>query len=107
VTLVTLVTDAGECHVCHVCHSGKLIMYITHEIWLRCKTDYLTGKGSLCELAALHGIARSSVEKKARKEEWTRLRTEFEAAQIAKLMPPALPSPPLDCADCTGRNCLR
>ena len=69
-------------------------MSITHEIWLRCKTDYLTGKGSLREVATRHGVAKSSVEKKARNEEWTRLRREFEAAQLAKLLPPAPPTLP-------------
>jgi hypothetical protein len=67
---------------------------ITHEIWLHCKTDYLTGKGSLREVAGRHGVAKSSVEKKARNEGWTRLRKEFEAAQLAKLFPSALPSLP-------------
>jgi hypothetical protein len=70
-------------------------MSITHEIWLRCKTDYITGKGSLREVAARHGIAKSSVEKKARNEDWTRLRREFEKFQLEKLLPPALPTPPL------------
>jgi hypothetical protein len=70
-------------------------MSITHEKWLLCKTDYLTGNGSLREVAARHGIAKSSVEKKARNEEWTRLRCEFEKCQLEKLLPPALPSPPL------------
>ena len=70
-------------------------MSITHEIWLRCKTDYLTGKGSLREVAARHGVAKSSVEKKARNEGWMRLRREFEAAQLAKLLPPVLPALPL------------
>jgi hypothetical protein len=70
-------------------------MNITHETWLRCKMDYITGKGSLREVAARHGIAKSSVEKKARTEEWTRLRREFEKCQLEKLLPPALPSPPL------------
>jgi len=69
-------------------------MSITHETWLRCKTDYLTGKGSLREVAARHGVAKSSVEKKARIEGWTRLRREFEAAQLAKFIPPAPPTLP-------------
>jgi hypothetical protein len=69
-------------------------MSITHETWLRCKTDYLTGKGSLREVAGRHGIAKSSVEKKARNEEWTRLRREFETRQLEKVMPPAPPSLP-------------
>jgi hypothetical protein len=34
------------------------------------------------------------VEKRARKEEWTGLRAEFEAAQLAKLIPPPPPSLP-------------
>jgi hypothetical protein len=69
-------------------------MSITHEIWLRCKTDYITGKGSLREVAARHGVAKSSVEKKARNEEWTKLRCEFETVQLAKLIPAAPPTLP-------------
>lgn len=80
---------AGVCF-----HYRISFMSITHEIWLRCKTDYLTGKGSLRELAGCHGVAKSSVEKKARQEQWTRLRKEFEAAQLAKLIPAAPPSLP-------------
>ena len=69
-------------------------MTITHEIWLRCKTDYLTGKGSLAVVAARHGVAKGSIEKRALKEGWTELRSEFEAAQLAKLIPPPPPVPP-------------
>ncbi len=69
-------------------------MSITHEIWLRCKTDYLTGTGSLRAVAARHGVAQSSIEKRARKEEWTRLRREFEKRQLEKLLPPAPPTLP-------------
>jgi hypothetical protein len=69
-------------------------MNITHETWLRCKTDYITGKGSLAVVAGRHGIAKGSVEKKALKEGWTGLRSEFEAAQLAKLIPPPPPMPP-------------
>ncbi len=69
-------------------------MSITHEIWLRCKTDYLTGTGSLRAVAARHGVAQSSIEKRARKEQWTRLRREFEKRQLEKLLPPAPPTLP-------------
>jgi hypothetical protein len=69
-------------------------MSITHETWLRCKTDYLTGTGSLRAVAARHGVAQSSIEKRARKEEWTRLRREFEKRQLEKLLPPASPTLP-------------
>jgi hypothetical protein len=69
-------------------------MSITHETWLRCKTDYITGKGSLRDVAARHGVAKGSVEKKALKEGWTELRSEFEAAQLAKLIPPPPPTLP-------------
>lgn len=67
---------------------------IIYETWLRCKTDYITGKGSLREVAARHGIAKSSVEKRARQEQWTRLRREFEKNQLEKLLPPTPPSLP-------------
>jgi hypothetical protein len=70
-------------------------MSITHETWLRCKTDYLTGKGSLREVASRHGLKKASVEKCAKRESWTKLRREFEKHQLEKLLPPALPSPPL------------
>ena len=67
-------------------------MSITHEIWLRCKTDYLTGKGSLAAVAGRHGLKRGSVEKRAKREGWTRLRSEFEAAQLGKLIPTPAPT---------------
>jgi|ERR1035437_1484872 hypothetical protein len=74
-------------------------MSITHEIWLRCKTDYVVGRGSLREVAARHGVGKSSLEKKALNEEWTRLRSEFESAQLAKLIPTAPPTlPPMPVA---------
>jgi len=69
-------------------------MSITHETWLRCKTDYITGKGSLTVVAGRHGVAKGSVEKKSLKEGWTGLRAEFEAAQLAKLIPPPPPTLP-------------
>lgn len=69
-------------------------MSITHETWLRCKTAYITGTGSLRDVAARHGVAKGSVEKHARKENWTGLRCEFEAAQLAKLIPPPPPTLP-------------
>ena len=43
-------------------------------------------------LAARHGLQKGSVEKHARKEEWTRLRRQYEAAQLAKLIPPPAPA---------------
>ena len=75
--------------------TSETFMSITHEIWLRCKTDYLTGKGSLAAVAGQHGLKRGSVEKRAKREGWTRLRSEFEAAQLAKLFPPASVVQPL------------
>jgi hypothetical protein len=45
-------------------------------------------------VAGRHGVAKGSVEKKARKENWTELRAEFEAAQLAKLFPPPPPTLP-------------
>lgn len=64
-------------------------MSITHEVWLKCRADYVVGKGSLRILAVKHGLNLGSVEKHARKENWRALRSEFEAAQLAKLLPPA------------------
>lgn len=68
-------------------------MNINRETWTQCRADYITGKGSLAGVASRNGLRTGSVEKRARKEEWTRLRREFEAAQLAKLIPP--PSPVL------------
>jgi hypothetical protein len=69
-------------------------MSITHEIWAICRDEYICGKGSLAVVAARHELRKGSVEKRARKEDWTRLRSEFEAAQLAKLLPP-VPAMPL------------
>lgn len=74
-------------------------MTITHEKWLRCKMDFICGKGSQREVAKLHGIGKSSVEKRAVIEGWSELRVEYEAAQIAKLFPsPPLSLPPVSVA---------
>jgi hypothetical protein len=73
-------------------------MSITHETWLRCKMDYIAGRGSFRLLAGRYGIGTSSVEKRARNEGWTRLRGEYETAQLAKMIPappPTLPPVPM------------
>lgn len=70
-------------------------MSITRETWTQCRTDYITGKGSLAGVAARHGLKTGSVEKCAKREGWTKLRRAFEAAQLAKLIPPTPPSLPL------------
>ena len=69
-------------------------MSITRETWTQCRVAYITGKGSLAALAARHGLHKGSVEKRARKEGWTLLRREYEAAQLAKLIPPPAPALP-------------
>jgi hypothetical protein len=73
-------------------------MIINRETWLHCKTDYITGKGSLAAVARQHGLRRGSVERRAGVEGWTQLRHEFEAAQMAKLIPPPVVVPPLPVA---------
>lgn len=70
-------------------------MSITRETWAQCRADYLTGKGSLAAVATRHGLRVGTVEKRARSERWTELRREFEAAQLAKLIPLAPVVPPL------------
>lgn len=70
-------------------------MSITRETWLHCKTDYITGKGPLAAVAGQHGLRQGTVERRAGVEGWTRLRSEFEAAQLAKLIPLAPVVPPL------------
>lgn len=63
-------------------------MSIPREKWLTAREDYIRGRGSLAVVAARHGLKRGSVEKRARNENWTGLRGEFEGAQLAKLIPP-------------------
>jgi len=70
-------------------------MSVNRETWTLCREDYIRGRGSLAVVAGRHGVAKSSVEKKARNEEWTRLRRDFEKHQLENLLPPALPTPPL------------
>lgn len=69
-------------------------MSITRETWTQCRADYITGKGSLAQMSAKHGLKRGSVEKCAKREGWKRLRDDFEASQLAKLIPAPLPSLP-------------
>lgn len=69
-------------------------MSITRETWTSCRADYISGKGSLAAVARLHGLRPGSVERRASVEGWTRLRREYEAAQLAKLIPPVPLAPP-------------
>lgn len=69
-------------------------MSIPREKWLAAREDYIRGRGSLATVAGKHGLRKGSVEKRARKEDWTRLRREYEAAHLAKLIPPPPPSLP-------------
>lgn len=69
-------------------------MTIKHETWIACRADYVTGNGSLAALATKHGLKRGSVEKRARKEDWTGLRAEFDQRALEKLLPPVPPSLP-------------
>ena len=67
-------------------------MSINRETWTQCRADYIIGKGSLAAVAGRHGLKRGSVEKRAKREGWTRLRSEFEAAQLGKLIPKPAPT---------------
>ena len=69
-------------------------MSIQRETWTQCREDYLRGRGSLAIVASRHGLKKASVEKCAKREGWTRLRCDFEAAQLAKLIPPPAASLP-------------
>jgi hypothetical protein len=69
-------------------------MSINRETWIAVREDYIRGRGSLSTVARKHGLKRGSVEKRARKEDWTGLRREFEARQLEKIIPPMLPSLP-------------
>lgn len=73
-------------------------MSISRETWTQMREDYIRGRGSLRTLAKRHGLNLGSVEKRARKDKWTALRSEYEAAQLAKLIPtppPVLPPVPV------------
>jgi hypothetical protein len=68
-------------------------MSIPHQTWSVCREDYIRGRGSIAVLARSHGLKKSTVEKCAKREEWKRLRDEFETRQRDKLLPP-IPAPP-------------
>ncbi len=63
-------------------------MSINRESWATCREDYIRGRGSLAAVSKKHGLKKATVEKCAKREGWTHLRHEFEAAQLAKLIPP-------------------
>lgn len=70
-------------------------MSIPREQWIAAREDYIRGRGSLAAVATRHGLKRGSVEKCAKREGWASLRQEFDAAQLAKLIPPPPPSLPV------------
>jgi hypothetical protein len=79
-------------------------MSIPHETWRKCREDYITGQGSFAKLAAKHGLNLGTVEKCAKREGWKDLRSEFEARQRDKLLPPAPPAPPAPIGPPTPEN---
>lgn len=63
------------------------------EKWALCRSDYVTGKGSLCALALRHGINRGTVERRAGTESWSRLRQEYAKRELERLLPGPPPVP--------------
>lgn len=59
----------------------------TEATWLACKTEYVTGQGSLEALSEKHGLSRGSVWLRNKKEGWQKLRKDFEKSKITALFP--------------------
>lgn len=62
-------------------------MSIAHETWTQCRTDYIIGRGSLAVVAVRYGLKKGTVEKCSKREDWRKLRQDFEDRQLEKLLP--------------------
>lgn len=65
---------------------------ITKKVWETLRREYVEGEGSLSTLAVRHGLNKSTVEKRAKAEGWTKLRRDRDDATRAALVP-AVPAP--------------
>lgn len=52
--------------------------YHTQETWEAIKTAYLTGNYTLRQLSATHGVDKSAICRKAKKENWDAIRDKLE-----------------------------
>jgi len=68
-------------------------MAIPLKIWQAAREDYISGGGSLRAMAEKHGLGLPTVEKRARREGWHRLRSERDEALRTGATPPAFPPP--------------
>ena len=66
-------------------------MAIPLKTWQAARNDYIGGGGSLRSIAASHGLRLATVEKRASREGWARLRRERDDALRAGATPAAFP----------------
>ena len=66
-------------------------MSIPLKTWQVARQDYIGGGGSLRVIAANHNLKLPSVEKRARREGWARLRRERDEALRTGAAPPSFP----------------
>jgi hypothetical protein len=66
-------------------------MAIPLKTWQAAREDYISGGGSLRAISAKHGLNPATVEKRARREEWSELRRQRDDALRTGTPPPAFP----------------
>ena len=76
------------------------------ETWLKCRRDYVEGKGFLPDMARKYGIPVGTVQTRAKREKWSTARAEFIAGKLKMPdleLPPAPTTPPPDANNLTRK----
>src|SRR5262245_19014144 len=68
-------------------------MAIPLKTWQEARSDYISGGGSVRAIAAGHGLRVATVEKRARRERWAKLRHERDDALRSGATPAPFPPP--------------
>ncbi len=79
------------------------------ETWLKCRRDYIEGKGFLPAVARVYGIPVATVQTRAKRERWSIARADFmeRKHKLPDLELPAAPQTPLPETDNRAQKCNR